>query len=72
MVEKSESVRIPFTAPFDASFELCSITERLERSIGVDLEKSEKWLLTASFRCFSAWDLEIKSITIEEDKVLYL
>ncbi|RCH89161.1 vacuolar transporter chaperone, partial [Rhizopus azygosporus] len=68
VVEKSESVRIPFTAPFDASFELCSITERLERSIGVDLEKSEKWLLTASFRCFSAWDLEIKSITIEEDK----
>ncbi|CAO3693960.1 unnamed protein product [Rhizopus stolonifer] len=68
IVEKSEAIRIPFIAPFDASFDLCALTEKLEKSIDLDLEKSEKWLLTTSLQCFSAWDLEIKSIGLDQDK----
>ncbi|KAG0750066.1 hypothetical protein G6F16_001788 [Rhizopus arrhizus] len=68
IVEKTEAIRIPFAAPFDATFELCALTEKLEKSIALDLEKTEKWLLTASLKCFSAWDLEIESIRLDENK----
>lgn len=68
-VEKSESLRIPFIAPFDVNFELCAQSNKLEKSIAPDLEKSERWLLVSSIRCFSAWDLDIRGVRLEEDSV---
>jgi hypothetical protein len=68
-VEKSESLRIPFIAPFDANFELCAQSVKLQKSISPDLEKSERWLLVAAIRCFSAWDLDIKKVQLEKDEV---
>jgi hypothetical protein len=67
-VEKSESIRIPFIAPFDANFELCAQSEKLAKSISPDLEKSERWLMVAAIRCFSAWDLDIKNLRLEKDR----
>ncbi|KAI7905331.1 Gryzun, putative trafficking through golgi-domain-containing protein [Cokeromyces recurvatus] len=68
-VEKSESLRIPFIAPFDVNFELCAQTERLKESMAPILERSERWLLVASIRCFSTWDLDIQYLTLEENKI---
>ncbi|KAI9481008.1 MAG: Gryzun, putative trafficking through golgi-domain-containing protein [Benjaminiella poitrasii] len=67
-VEKSESLRIPFVAPFDVNFELCAQAEKLAKMSAPDLKKSERWLMVAFIRCFSTWDLDIKHLTIEEDK----
>lgn len=68
-VEKADSLRIPFIAPFDANFELCAQSEKLKKSISPELEKSERWLLVAALRCFSAWDLDIKHVQLEKDEV---
>jgi hypothetical protein len=67
-VEKSESIRIPFISPFDANFELCAQSQKLQKSISPDLEKSERWLMVAAIRCFSAWDLDIKNVELVKDK----
>lgn len=69
-VEKTESLRIPFITPFDASFELCAQSEKLEPSISPDLEKSERWLMVAAIRCFSTWDLDIKNVQLQKDDTL--
>lgn len=69
IVEKTDSLRIPFIAPFDANFELCAQSEKLKKSISPELEKSERWLLVAALRCFSAWDLDIKHVQLEKDEV---
>ncbi|KAG2200136.1 hypothetical protein INT47_012417 [Mucor saturninus] len=70
-VEKTESLRIPFITPFDASFELCAQSEKLEPSISPDLEKSERWLMVAAIRCFSTWDLDIKNVQLQKDDTLH-
>lgn len=67
-VEKTDALRIPFIAPFDASYELCAQSQKLKPSIAPELEKSERWLLVAALRCFSAWDLDIKHVQLEEDE----
>lgn len=68
-MEKSESLRIPFITPFDANFELCAQSEKLQKSISPDLEKSERWLMVAAIRCFSTWDLDIKNVQLEKDEL---
>ncbi|RCI01137.1 hypothetical protein CU098_002795 [Rhizopus stolonifer] len=60
MVEKSESLRIPFIAPFDANFELCAQNNMPQEAISPNMSSTERWLLVASIRCFSTWDLDIK------------
>lgn len=69
-VEKTDSLRIPFIAPFDANYELCAQSEKLKKSIAPELAKSERWLLVAALRCFSAWDLDIKHVQLEKDEVI--
>ncbi|KAI8996802.1 Gryzun, putative trafficking through golgi-domain-containing protein [Pilobolus umbonatus] len=64
LVEKEEHIRIPFVNPFDANFELCAQCEKLNDAICPDLGKSERWLLVAAIRCFSAWDLVINSVEL--------
>ncbi|GAN09099.1 glutathione transferase omega-1 [Mucor ambiguus] len=68
VVEKIDSLRIPFIAPFDANYELCAQSEKLKKSTAPELEKSERWLLVAALRCFSAWDLDIKHVRLEKDE----
>lgn len=70
VVEKTDSLRIPFIAPFDANYELCAQSEKLKKSIAPELEKSERWLLVAALRCFSAWDLDIKHVQLQKDEVI--
>lgn len=69
-VEKTDSLRIPFIAPFDVNYELCAQSEKLKKSIAPELAKSERWLLVAALRCFSAWDLDIKHVQLEKDEVI--
>ncbi|EPB84242.1 hypothetical protein HMPREF1544_09034 [Mucor circinelloides 1006PhL] len=68
IVEKTDSLRIPFIAPFDVNYELCAQSEKLKKSIAPELAKSERWLLVAALRCFSAWDLDIKHVQLEKDE----
>ncbi|KAI8643763.1 Gryzun, putative trafficking through golgi-domain-containing protein [Parasitella parasitica] len=67
-VEKTDSLRVPFIAPFDANFELCAQSEKLQKSISPELQKSERWLLVAALRCSSTWDLDIKHVQLEKDE----
>jgi lipocalin len=69
-VEKTDSLRVPFITPFDTNFELCAQSEKLEITMSPDLEKSERWLLSTSIKCCSAWDLDVKSIELEETEVI--
>ncbi|KAI8355688.1 Gryzun, putative trafficking through golgi-domain-containing protein [Blakeslea trispora] len=68
IVEKVESVRIPFIAPFDVNFELCAQSKKPQASISPNLERSERWLLVAAIRCSSTWDLEIKHVELQNDE----
>ncbi|KAI8374513.1 Gryzun, putative trafficking through golgi-domain-containing protein [Radiomyces spectabilis] len=65
LIEKTELVRIPFVAPFDTKFELCTLSEKPSHATSPVLDKAERWLVIAAIKCCSAWDLEIQDIQLE-------
>ncbi|CAO3595427.1 unnamed protein product [Absidia cylindrospora] len=69
LVEKAESIRIPFVTPFDTNFEVCAQNEATKttmESVLPNTSQTEKWLLVTSIRCCSTWDLLIDRIELHE------
>ncbi|KAI8082919.1 Foie gras liver health family 1-domain-containing protein [Halteromyces radiatus] len=65
LTEKSEAIRIPFVTPFDTNFEVCAQNEKPDSNMEPYLPNttaSEKWLIVASVRCCSTWDLAIDKV----------
>ncbi|KAI9311302.1 Gryzun, putative trafficking through golgi-domain-containing protein [Dichotomocladium elegans] len=65
--EKREIYRIPFKAPFENSFKVSAQSDKLPSTTSfLNLQKSEKWLVSAAIRCCAATDLEIAKVEFEE------
>ncbi|KAI7870632.1 Gryzun, putative trafficking through golgi-domain-containing protein [Spinellus fusiger] len=70
-MQKSESVQIPFVAPFDCLFEVCAQSESVQKTVPFGLERSEKWLMIAALQCCSPWELDVESVVFEQENFVH-
>ncbi|ORX60381.1 hypothetical protein DM01DRAFT_1380727 [Hesseltinella vesiculosa] len=69
VMEKQESIRIPFMNPFDANFSVCEINEITNKSLFLpNGTQQEAKRLNVTVRCCASWELTIDRLEFEKAK----